>query len=188
MRSAPPSLLRRILPSDSRLRPDSRLSTNAGRDDVWRKRLGVEPSPPAITRAATGFEDREGHRAPFASSQIVRAQRSITRMNAAVSPRSGNTISAPLPRRSADAERSGRHPDGHGTDCSSARDIVRRVADDEHVFRSNAIEAARPRSIERERHQRIAIGGIVAECAALEVAPQVEMLELDASALPRNCR
>ena len=32
----------------------------------WRKRLGVEPSPPS-KRAATGFEDREGHRAPFAS-------------------------------------------------------------------------------------------------------------------------
>jgi hypothetical protein len=32
----------------------------------WRKRLGVEPSQPA-TRAATGFEDRGGHRAPFAS-------------------------------------------------------------------------------------------------------------------------
>jgi putative endonuclease len=33
----------------------------------WRKRLGVEPSPPA-ERGATGFEDREGHRAPFAST------------------------------------------------------------------------------------------------------------------------
>ena len=32
----------------------------------WRKRLGVEPSLPA-KRGATGFEDREGHRAPFAS-------------------------------------------------------------------------------------------------------------------------
>ena len=32
----------------------------------WRKRLGVEPSPPA-ERGATDFEDREGHRAPFAS-------------------------------------------------------------------------------------------------------------------------
>jgi len=32
----------------------------------WRKRLGVEPSLPA-KRGASGFEDREGHRAPFAS-------------------------------------------------------------------------------------------------------------------------
>jgi len=36
----------------------------------WRKRLGVEPSPPA-ERGATGFEDREGHRAPFASDRIL---------------------------------------------------------------------------------------------------------------------
>ena len=36
------------------------------RTAVWRKRLGVEPSLPA-KRRATGFEDREGHRAPFAS-------------------------------------------------------------------------------------------------------------------------
>ena len=33
---------------------------------MWRKRPGVEPSPPA-KRGATDFEDREGHRAPFAS-------------------------------------------------------------------------------------------------------------------------
>ena len=33
---------------------------------VWRKRLGVEPNLPA-KRGATGFEDRGGHRAPFAS-------------------------------------------------------------------------------------------------------------------------
>ena len=33
----------------------------------WRKRLGVEPSLPDW-RGATDFEDREGHRAPFASS------------------------------------------------------------------------------------------------------------------------
>jgi len=34
----------------------------------WRKRLGVEPSPPA-KQGAAGFEDREGHRAPFASAR-----------------------------------------------------------------------------------------------------------------------
>jgi hypothetical protein len=32
----------------------------------WRKRLGVEPSLPR-KEAATDFEDREGHRAPFTS-------------------------------------------------------------------------------------------------------------------------
>lgn len=37
----------------------------------WRKRLGVEPSPPA-ERGATDFEDREGHRAPFASKSTLK--------------------------------------------------------------------------------------------------------------------
>ncbi len=35
---------------------------------IWRKRLGVEPSLPR-EGAATGFEDREGHRAPVASTK-----------------------------------------------------------------------------------------------------------------------
>jgi hypothetical protein len=34
--------------------------------EAWRKRLGVEPSLPR-KEAATDFEDREGHRAPFTS-------------------------------------------------------------------------------------------------------------------------
>ena len=37
-----------------------------GREGEWRKRLGVEPSLPG-KRGAADFEDREGHRAPFAS-------------------------------------------------------------------------------------------------------------------------
>ena len=36
----------------------------------WRKRLGVEPSLPR-KEAATDFEDREGHRAPFTSVPII---------------------------------------------------------------------------------------------------------------------
>ena len=36
----------------------------------WRKRLGVEPSLPR-KEAATDFEDREGHRAPFTSGPIL---------------------------------------------------------------------------------------------------------------------
>jgi hypothetical protein len=36
----------------------------------WRKRLGVEPSLPDW-RGATDFEDREGHRAPFASPECL---------------------------------------------------------------------------------------------------------------------
>jgi hypothetical protein len=42
------------------------LEQRKSRVQSWRKRLGVEPSLPA-KRGATGFEDREGHRAPFAS-------------------------------------------------------------------------------------------------------------------------
>ena len=182
MRSAPPSLP--APPSRTfTLTPGFSAFDNCGRGQrLWRKRLGVEPSPPAITRAATGFEDREGHRAPFASSPIVRAQRSITRMNAAVSREIRKHDIGSALAQIGHAEGSRRHPDGHDTDSSSARNIMRRVADDEHVFRSSGPEAARARSIERERHERIAIGGVVAECSALEVAPQVEMLELDASA------
>ena len=37
---------------------------------AWRKRLGVEPSLPR-KEAATDFEDREGHRAPFTSGTIL---------------------------------------------------------------------------------------------------------------------
>ena len=43
----------------------TRRNANA-RERVWRKRLGVEPSLPR-KEAATDFEDREGHRAPFTS-------------------------------------------------------------------------------------------------------------------------
>jgi hypothetical protein len=38
----------------------------ARKREGWRKRLGVEPSLPR-KGAATDFEDREGHRAPFTS-------------------------------------------------------------------------------------------------------------------------
>jgi len=41
---------------------------------VWRKPEGVEPSLPA-KREATGFEDREGHRAPLASSIAIWSER-----------------------------------------------------------------------------------------------------------------
>ncbi len=56
----------------------ARRASAAGRLRVeWRKRLGVEPSPPAKTRAATDFEDREGHRAPFASVGVRAGRRAI---------------------------------------------------------------------------------------------------------------
>ena len=48
---------------------DTRRFSTCWADSVegWRKRLGVEPSPPRQRAEATDFEDREGHRAPFAS-------------------------------------------------------------------------------------------------------------------------
>ena len=44
----------------------TRRCTPSSRRPRWRKRLGVEPSLPR-KGAATDFEDREGHRAPFTS-------------------------------------------------------------------------------------------------------------------------
>ncbi len=35
----------------------------------WRKRVGVEPTRPGVSRDAYGFEVREGHRTPFASGR-----------------------------------------------------------------------------------------------------------------------
>ena len=104
-------------------------------------------------------------------------------MNAAVSPRSWNTISAPLPRRSATLNDPVATPTGtaptaraHATSCGVSPTTNTSSG-------SNGIQPARPRSLERERHQRIAIRGIVAKCPAPEVAPQIEVLELDARAL-----
>src|SRR5437763_5139844 len=57
---------------------------------LWRKRLGVEPSLPA-KRRATGFEDREGHRAPFASIMPDRL-RGPTRQRWPIAPLANATI------------------------------------------------------------------------------------------------
>ena len=35
----------------------------------WRKRVGVEPTSPGVSRDSDGFEVREGHRTPFASGR-----------------------------------------------------------------------------------------------------------------------
>jgi hypothetical protein len=48
------------------LLPDEQALPTTRTECGWRKRLRVELSPPAM-RGATGFEDREDHRAPFAS-------------------------------------------------------------------------------------------------------------------------
>ena len=56
----------------------------------WRKRLGVEPSLPD-SRGATDFEDREGHRAPFASSECLGPEGVLGR-NRAPRPEEGRGI------------------------------------------------------------------------------------------------
>ena len=38
---------------------------------AWRKRVGVEPTRPGVSRDANGFEVREGHRTPCASAGIM---------------------------------------------------------------------------------------------------------------------
>ncbi len=37
----------------------------------WRKRVGVEPTSRAAKERDNGFEDREDHRAPFASASSI---------------------------------------------------------------------------------------------------------------------
>ena len=54
----------------------------------WRKRLGVEPSPPA-EQGATDFEDREGHRAPFASMALRLAEAAHSASNHTRNARGG---------------------------------------------------------------------------------------------------
>jgi len=39
--------------------------------EIWRKRVGVEPTIRTAKDRIAGFEDREGHRTPFASVPTV---------------------------------------------------------------------------------------------------------------------
>jgi hypothetical protein len=38
---------------------------------MWRKRVGVEPTPESAKDTGYGFEDHEDHRAPFASGSSI---------------------------------------------------------------------------------------------------------------------
>ena len=38
---------------------------------MWRKRVGVEPTPESAKDTGYGFEDHEDHRAPFASASSI---------------------------------------------------------------------------------------------------------------------
>jgi hypothetical protein len=53
----------------------------SSREARWRKRLGVEPSLPR-KEAATDFEDREGHRAPFTSGPIISGRDTVDPVSA----------------------------------------------------------------------------------------------------------
>ena len=70
----------------------------------------------------------------------------------------------------------------HRSDGARTRNIMRRIADDENARRLDVVQAAVSRAFDRKRHEIVAVGGIIAKRAALEVPPQIKMLELDASA------
>ncbi len=38
---------------------------------MWRKRVGVEPTPESAKDTGHGFEDHEDHRTPFASANSI---------------------------------------------------------------------------------------------------------------------
>ncbi len=56
---------------------------------LWRKRVGVEPTPESAKDTGYGFEDHEDHRAPFASVIAVtrRTQKPCSGMNIALNMR-----------------------------------------------------------------------------------------------------
>src|SRR5229473_2359511 len=41
------------------------------RNKMWRKRVGVEPTPESAKDTGHGFEDHEDHRTPFASANSI---------------------------------------------------------------------------------------------------------------------
>src|SRR5713226_78019 len=59
---------------------------------MWRKRVGVEPTPEPAKDTGNGFEGHEDHRAPFASA--IRARIIAQGFSWLVSPR---LVSRPLP-------------------------------------------------------------------------------------------
>ena len=100
-----------------------------------------------------------------------------------MSLRSSSTIGAPVARSCSTVKPPVATATGMRAYGNRTRDIVRRVADDDDVRVVERAETARPRPIDGERHQRVAIRRIVAERAAAEVVPQIEVAELDARSL-----
>ncbi len=62
---------------------------------MWRKRVGVEPTPESAKDTGHGFEDHEDHRTPFASANSI-ADAMMVRDERPGSPtRSGKLQAAP---------------------------------------------------------------------------------------------
>jgi Cu-Zn family superoxide dismutase len=67
--------------------------------------------------------------------------------------------------------------------CKCASHIVRCIADNHDLVWWNIDEPAHACSVQGKRHQRVSIRRVVAERAAAEVAPQIEVFQLDSCAL-----
>jgi hypothetical protein len=78
-------------------------------------------------------------------------------------------------------ERSCRDSDSSSSNNCRAPHIERRVADNHDVAHRRDRHPDRASPLHRDRHETIPIGMIVAEGAACEIAPEVEMFELQAS-------
>jgi len=71
------------------------------------------------------------------------------------------------------------HRDSARTDRFSAGDVVRRIADDEHVGRGKFAAMVRVGSAQRVRPELISILGVVCKCSKRKRSPEVEMAEFD---------
>ena len=96
-----------------------------------------------------------------------------------MSLKSSNTMSAPVASQLLDREAPGRDTTGTAP-TARAHAISCGVSPTTRMCSGATIGQAAPaRAFERERHQRVPVGGIVAERATTEVAPEVEVFELD---------
>ena len=123
----------------------------AGRRARWRKRLGVEPSLPR-KEAATDFEDREGHRAPFTSAAIIQSTAGDPEQHSSLRCQTNpaSTSSAPASRNCSTVK----PPVATAIEFAPATlrtfDVVRRVADDDHALdrlAGNVVGLRAPRAI-----------------------------------------
>ena len=110
------------------------------------------------------------------------------RQHRPVSLKSSNTTSARVLERF-DRVLAGRDGDDSRAVRVRARDVARRVADDHDRVASTCRGRPQcPRAVERHGHEMVAIVRVLAECAAAEVAPQVEVPELHFRRIGVSCR